>query len=216
MDSVAQRDPWLFERIARESGYSRIAGIDEAGRGPLAGPVVAAAVILPLHFAPDGVRDSKKLSPLQRDDAYERIMLEAEVVGVGVSDTEEIDRINILQATYKAMRAAIAALQSGLDYVLVDGRAIPDLPIPQQGIPHGDALSLSIGAASIVAKVTRDRIMQEMDTQYPGYGFARHKGYCTAEHIEAICRQGVCEIHRKSFAPIAEQVESAWRQRSLF
>ena len=216
MDTVEQRDPWLFERKARELGYSLIAGVDEAGRGPLAGPVVAAAVILPLDFRTDGVRDSKKLSPLQREDAYERILSEAEAVGIGVSDTEEIDRINILQATYCAMRSAIAALHTDLDCVLVDGRAIPQLSIPQQAIVRGDNLSVSIGAASIVAKVTRDRIMLEMDGRYPGYGFARHKGYCTPEHIEAICRQGVCEIHRKSFAPISEQVESACRQRSLF
>jgi ribonuclease HII len=210
------RDPWSFERAARELGHSLIAGVDEAGRGPLAGPVVAAAVILPADFDAQGIRDSKQLRPLQREDAYARILLEAAAVGVGLCGHEVIDEINILQATYKAMRTAIAAMKVRADHVLVDGRAIPSLGISQQGIPHGDALSVSIAAASIVAKVTRDRLMREMDEKYPEYGFARHKGYCTAEHLEAITRHGICAIHRRSFAPISDEEPPSCQQPSLF
>jgi len=216
MGAVERFDPWHYERKAGERGCRRIAGIDEAGRGPLAGPVVAAAVVLPPDFHPQGVRDSKKLSPLQREDAYERITQQAAALGVGVVGPDEIDRINILQATYKAMLAAIASLGIEIDHALVDGRAIPGLLVPQQGIPHGDSLSVSIAAASIIAKVTRDRIMMDMDARHPGYGFGKHKGYCTAEHVEAINRLGVCEIHRKTFAPISGEVESSCPQRSLF
>jgi len=216
MVEVAQLDLWRCERGAEERGYRRIAGVDEAGRGPLAGPVVAAAVILPPGFDAAGVRDSKKLSPRQREDAYRRILEESTAFGVGVIGPDEIDRINILQATYKAMLAAIAELGIEIDYALVDGRAIPGLTIPQEGIPHGDSLSVSIAAASIIAKVTRDRIMIEMDARFPGYGFGRHKGYCTAEHLAAIYRLGVCEIHRMTFAPVSREALSSCQQRSLF
>lgn len=216
MPEVNNPTPWLFEQEARERGYVLIAGVDEAGRGPLAGPVVAAAVILPQDFDIRGIKDSKKLRPLSRDDAYDRIMAGAQAVGVGVVSSEEIDRINILQATYNAMRTAIAGLSVCADCVLVDGWPIPSLAVHQKAIPHGDALSVSIAAASIIAKVTRDRMMREMDEKYPGYGFAAHKGYYTAEHVEAICRNGVCEIHRKTFAPISEMVDGSWQQRSLF
>jgi ribonuclease HII len=209
-------DPWSFERRARERGYCRIAGVDEAGRGTLAGPVVAAAVILPVEFDTTGIRDSKQLRPLQRDDAYERILCEAIAVGTGMCGPEEIDRINILQATYVAMRQAIVGLAVKTDCVLVDGRSIPSLHIDQEGIPHGDALSVSIAAASIVAKVTRDRLMQEMHERYPEYGFSRHKGYCTAEHLEAITRHGICAIHRRSFAPISTEDRPSCQQPSLF
>jgi ribonuclease HII len=209
-------DSWSFERTAWERGYSLVAGVDEAGRGPLAGPVVAAAVILPTGFDITGIRDSKKLRPLQRDDAYERIIVEAAAFGVGICSHEIIDEINILQATYRAMRLAIEAMCVEADHILVDGRAIPSLRTSQQGIPHGDALSVSIAAASIIAKVTRDRLMCEMDECYPEYGFARHKGYCTAEHLEAITRHGICEIHRRSFAPISSEEPPSCHQRSLF
>ena len=216
MAEVAQLDLWRYERGAEERGHRRIAGVDEAGRGPLAGPVVAAAIVLPPGFDPQGVRDSKKLSPLQREVAYERITRQAAAFGVGVVGPDEIDRINILQATYKAMLAAIAELGIEIDHALVDGRAIPGLSVAQEGIPHGDSLSVSIAAASIIAKVTRDRIMIEMDARFPGYGFGAHKGYCTAEHVEAIRRLGVCEIHRMTFAPISGEVERSCQQRSLF
>jgi len=214
--NLPEHDHWSFERRARERGYCTIAGVDEAGRGPLAGPVVAAAVILPAEFDTTGIRDSKKLRPLQRDDAYERILCEAIAVGTGMCGPEEIDRINILQATYVAMRQAIVGLAVQTDCVLVDGRAIPSLHIAQEGIPHGDALSVSIAAASIIAKVTRDRLMQEMDERYPEYGFARHKGYCTAEHLEAITAHGICAIHRRSFAPISTEEPPSCHQPSLF
>jgi ribonuclease HII len=216
MAEVTQLDPWLYEHNAQERGYSCVAGVDEAGRGPLAGPVVAAAVVLPRSFNLEGIKDSKKMTPLQRQDAYERIMAEAVAVGVGIIHSEEIDRINILQATYQSMRSAIASLSVDVDYVLVDGYPIPRFATPQEGIIKGDSLSISISSASIIAKVTRDRIMEEMDLRYPGYGFARHKGYCTPEHLTAIYRLGVCEIHRKCFSPISEQVKRSCQQPNLF
>ena len=188
-----------------------IAGVDEAGRGPLAGPVLAAAVALPSDFDPTGVTDSKQLSEKQRIAAYERIVTEAVGVGVGEVDASTIDLINILQATYRAMLAALADLGCELDAVLVDGRAIPGCPVPQTAIVHGDALCVSIGAASIVAKVERDRRMCELDTLYPGYGFAKHKGYCTEEHLTALERLGPCPEHRRSFAPVATIAEGQCR-----
>ena len=216
MGEVEPPDPWRFERKARERGCCLIAGVDEAGRGPLAGPVVAAAVVLPANFRADGVRDSKRMTALQREEAFARIIEGAVSVGVGKSGPEEIDRINILQATYSAMRQAIDSLCVEVDRVLVDGRPIPGLSICQEGIPHGDALCVSISAASIIAKVTRDRIMEELDGLYPGYGFARHKGYLTPEHLTAICRLGACAIHRRTFSPISEEVNPSCRQESLF
>lgn len=215
-ENFPEFDFWLYERKARSLGYSCIAGVDEVGRGPLAGPVVAAAVILPIEFDTTGIKDSKKLRPLQRDDAYERIIAEAVAFGVGICSHAIIDEINILQATYQAMRLAIDALKSKPDHILVDGRPISSLEIPQQAIVRGDSLSVSIAAASIVAKVTRDRLMCEMDERYPEYGFARHKGYCTAEHLEAITKHGICEIHRRSFAPISSEEAPSCQQPSLF
>lgn len=214
-DSV--RDPWLFERNAREAGYRRIAGVDEVGRGPVAGPVVAAAVILPQDFDMTGIRDSKKLSEAQRERAFERIKSSAEAVGIGIVDAETIDRINILQATFEAMKAALSDMGAAFDYVLVDGdKAIPSLGVGQTTIIEGDDKSVSIAAASIIAKVTRDCMMVEFASEFPGYGFENHKGYCTREHIEALAERGACGIHRKTFAPVSGKVVEDCPQRRLF
>lgn len=183
-----------------------IAGLDEAGRGPLAGPVVAAAVILSKDEDLPGVTDSKKLTKSQREKQYEIIMARAVAVGIGVSDHLLIDRINILQATLAAMQQAILNLNPAPDYLLIDGISKVPLAIPQKTIIKGDSASLSIAAASIVAKVTRDRQMVEFDRRFPGYGFASNKGYGSAAHMAAIARFGPCEIHRKSFAGVKEHV----------
>lgn len=179
--------------------YSLICGIDEVGRGPLAGPVYAAAVILPRDKEILYLNDSKKLSEKKREELYEVIMENAVAVGIGHASPEVIDDINILQATYEAMRMAVAALDPRPDLMLVDAVNIPGIDIKQVGIIKGDARSVSIAAASIVAKVTRDRLMYEYDKQYPGYNFAGNKGYGTAEHIAALKTLGPTPIHRKSF-----------------
>lgn len=188
-----------FERKYADAGYNYICGIDEAGRGPLAGPVVAAAVILspddPIPF----VNDSKKLSAKKREELYAAIMDRAVSVGVGQEEPDVIDRINILQADYLAMKTAVGKLSVQPQLCLNDAVHIPDLSVRQVSIIHGDAQSLSIAAASIIAKVTRDRIMEQYDLLYPEYGFARHKGYGTAQHIQAIRQYGPCPIHRMSF-----------------
>lgn len=176
-----------------------VAGVDEAGRGPLAGPVVAAAVIFPPETTLDGVRDSKKLTSARREALFQAIGDTALSVGVGRVDHDVIDQINILQATYQAMRLAVEKLSPEPGHVLVDGRPIPELPVPQTAIVGGDRCCFSIAAASIVAKVTRDRLMMEYDKAYPVYGFARHKGYGTRSHIQMIRRYGFCPIHRKTF-----------------
>lgn len=188
-----------FERRAREAGHRLIAGIDEAGRGPLAGPVVAGAVVLPADFVLPGLNDSKQVSPELREELYGRITSEAVAWGVGAADVAYIERENILQATYEAMRRAVASLSVAPDYLLVDAVRVPGLAAPQEPIVRGDALSASIAAASILAKVTRDRLMLECDALYPGYGFARHKGYGTEEHWQALRRLGPSPIHRCSF-----------------
>ncbi len=180
-------------------GISWVAGVDEAGRGPLAGPVVAAAVILHPGSDLPGVDDSKRLSPERRERLFPTILSEARFVGVGVVQHGEIDSRNIRQAAFLAMRKALRRLPQKPEVVLVDGEAIPGLRTRQRGIPHGDRLCLSIAAASVVAKVVRDRIMVVLDRKYPGYGFARHKGYGTAEHGMAIARLGLCPIHRRTF-----------------
>lgn len=177
----------------------RIAGIDEVGRGPLAGPVVACAVILPTDHPILYLNDSKKLSAKKRDELYEVILKEAVAYGIGMESPETIDRINILQATYSAMRKAIAALDPPAEFLLNDAVTIPGVSLPQCPIIKGDAKSVSIAAASIVAKVTRDRMMEDYDRIYPGYSFAKNKGYGTAEHIAAIREMGLCPIHRRSF-----------------
>ena len=181
------------------STYSLICGIDEAGRGPLAGPVVAGAVILPKDCEILYLNDSKKLSPAKREALYEEIMEKAEAVGVGMASPARIDEINILQATYEAMREAVYNLGVTPELLLNDAVTIPDVSIPQVPIIKGDAKSVSIAAASIIAKVTRDRLMVQYDKILPGYGFARHKGYGSKDHIEAIRRLGPTPIHRQTF-----------------
>jgi len=198
----------LFEMQALRQGYARIAGIDEAGRGPLAGPVVAAAVILPNGVDLPGVNDSKKLSPGKRDELYDLIMSSAAAVGVGSSDAGLIDAINILQATLAAMKLAVSMLTISPDCLLIDGISKVPLSIPQKTIKKGDSLSLSIAAASIIAKVTRDRLMVEYEARFPGYGFSAHKGYGCASHLAAIAELGPCPIHRKTFRGVKEHVNA--------
>ena len=188
-----------FEVNLRQQGYQRIAGIDEAGRGALAGPVVAAAVILPADCELAGVTDSKQLTPKKRAELFDEIRRTAVAVGVGCVDNEEIDRINILQATMAAMAQAIAQITPAPDYALVDGTHLPEISLPAAAIPKGDTLIQSIAAASIIAKVTRDRLMIELDETYLGYGFQIHKGYGTLLHRQAIAQLGPCPIHRRSF-----------------
>jgi ribonuclease HII len=193
-----------FEKMYYRRGYHRIAGVDEVGRGPLAGPVVAAAVILPINGIQEKLFDSKKISSKKREQLYKTIFAEAQGVGIGIVGQEEIDRINILQATLKAMALAIEHLSISPDFILIDGSQGIGLPIPQKSVRKGDQLCNSIAAASIVAKVTRDRMMLECHQKYPQYNFARHKGYGTKEHRRAIERFGVCELHRKTFRGVRE------------
>lgn len=188
-----------FERQCEEKGYTYICGIDEAGRGPLAGPVVAGAVILQKDCEIFGLNDSKKLSPKKRDELFDEIKEKAVAVGTGIVGNRRIDEINILQADYEAMCEAIGTLSVMPEVLLNDAVKIPQVLIPQIPIIHGDAKSMSIAAASIIAKVTRDRLMMEYDAIYPEYGFAKHKGYGTAEHYAALKKYGPCPIHRKSF-----------------
>jgi ribonuclease HII len=194
-----------IERALWLQGIERIAGVDEAGRGPLAGPVVAAAVIFPREFMIQGVDDSKKCTAKQREELFTLIMKQALSVGVGVVDHEVIDRINILQATILAMRKSIENMNIQPEFVLFDGNSFKHETLKYRNIIRGDAKSFTIAAASIVAKVTRDRFMCELDIRFPQYGFARHKGYGTSQHIEAIRTYGLCEIHRRSFHPSALQ-----------
>lgn len=190
------------ERELRLAGFRSIAGIDEVGRGSLAGPVVAAAVILPDRHRIKGLRDSKVLVRSRREALYEQILDRADAVGVGCIEVEVIDRINILQATKLAMREALGHLATTPDHLVIDALSLPQVDLPQRPIVDGDAISASIAAASIVAKVTRDRICAEFDARYPAYGFARNKGYGTRRHVEALMREGPCEWHRRSFAPL--------------
>lgn len=197
-----------FERSALARGFARVAGIDEAGRGPWAGPVVAAAVILDPDDLPDGLNDSKKLTHARREEFHDIILAKAEV-GIGIVDVAVIDRDNILQATYAAMIQAAAALASAPLFALIDGNRAPKLDFPVETVIEGDGKCLSIAAASIIAKVTRDRMMVDLDRQCPGYGFAKHKGYGTAEHQEALARLGPTPHHRRSFEPIRLLFETA-------
>ena len=188
-----------YERGLWEAGYDLVAGIDEVGRGPLAGPVVAAAVILPKECKIEGVNDSKKLSAKKREELYDIILEKAVSYGIGIVSNERIDEINILKATYEAMREALSQLKPKADYILADAVTIPMVSTPQRGIIKGDAKSMSIGAASIVAKVYRDRLMEAYEEVYPGYGFASNKGYGAAEHIEGLKKLGPTPIHRRTF-----------------
>ncbi|MEJ5200494.1 MAG: ribonuclease HII [Anaerolineae bacterium] len=197
------------ENWARRLGFVRIAGTDEAGRGAWAGPLVAAAVILPADrsaLAPllGAVDDSKKLTAAERERLFDLIHACAVAIGVGSVAAPEIDALGIAVANRLALRRAVEALAIAPDYLLLDYLTVPELPLPQRGVPHGDALSLSVASASIIAKVTRDRLMIVEDRAHPGYGFARHKGYGTAMHKDALARLGPCPLHRRSYAPIKE------------
>lgn len=194
-----------FESELWEQGHTHIAGVDEAGRGPLAGPVVAAAAILPRGWKLEGLDDSKKIADeARRDELAEAIKRGAVAWAVGQADSVEIDRLNIRRASLLAMHRAVQGLGIQPDYVLLDAFTIPECTLPQRGIIKGDSLSLSIAAASVLAKTTRDRLMRELDAQYPGYGLAEHKGYPTAEHVQTLREKGVLPIHRRSFAPVRE------------
>jgi len=188
-----------YERNCYAQGFRLVAGVDEVGRGPLAGPVVAAAVILGEGVLIPGVNDSKKLSEKKREYLYDEIKSKALCCSIGIVDVETIDEINILNATYLAMNKAVKGLSVRPDYILLDAVTLKDLNIPQQGIVSGDAKSLSIAAASIIAKVERDRIVSAYDEIYPHFSFARHKGYGTREHVECIRKYGLLPVHRKSF-----------------
>jgi ribonuclease HII len=196
------------EKAARNKGYSHIAGIDEVGRGPLAGPVVAAAVILPpkIKRAPwlDDIRDSKLLSASQRERLYDRIKEIAVSYGVGMISSQTIDIQGIAKATRMAMKQATEQLSPKPDFLLIDYVKLPEVALPQKGVVEGDSVCFSIACASIIAKVTRDRLMVELDTVYPGYGLANHKGYGTKEHIDCLRRLGPCPIHRRSFQPVKD------------
>ncbi len=183
------------------------AGVDEAGRGPLAGPVIAGAVILDPDNPVEGLKDSKRLTAARREVLYEEIRVRALAWAVGRAEVEEIDRINILQATMLAMQRAVAALLPAAEYALIDGNRCPDLACPAEAIVKGDSRVAAISAASIMAKVTRDREMQLLDERYPGYGLARHKGYPSKAHIEALESLGVSPIHRRSYAPVRKIIE---------
>ncbi len=193
-----------FERMYYGRGYQRIAGVDEVGRGPLAGPVVAAAVILPRGGIEERLFDSKKIPSKKREDLYEVIQAKAVGVGIGIIGHEEIDLLNILQATLKAMVLAIKNLPIPPDFILIDGNQTIQIPVSQKPIRKGDQLSTSIAAASIIAKVTRDRMMLDLHEKYPQYNFARHKGYGTKEHRRAIETFGACDLHRKTFRGVKE------------
>ncbi|WP_433770215.1 ribonuclease HII [Bacillus wiedmannii] len=195
-----------YENALREKGLTYIAGIDEVGRGPLAGPVVTAAVILPEDFYIPGLNDSKKLSEAKRERFYDEIKEHAIAIGVGIVSPQVIDEINIYQATKQAMLDAVANLSCTPEYLLIDAMKLPTA-IPQTSIIKGDAKSISISAASIIAKVTRDRMMKELGEKYPAYGFEQHMGYGTKQHLEAIEAHGVLEEHRKSFAPIKDMIQ---------
>jgi ribonuclease HII len=204
--STAPVDRLYFEHQALNRGYRIIAGIDEAGRGALCGPVVAAAVILPTGMSIDGVNDSKKLSPQTRERLFDVILSKALSVGIGFGPPELIDRINILQATRHAMLEAVSSLSPQPDMLLIDGITTIDTSLPQKTIKKGDSLSLTIAAASIIAKVTRDRLMRELDIAHPSYGFATHKGYGCASHMEAIRLLGPSPVHRLTFRGVKEHV----------
>ena len=202
-----QYDLLAFEKELYDKGITLIAGTDEAGRGPLVGPVVAAAVILPINYELEGLNDSKQLSEKKRELFYDIIMEQAIAVGVGIIDAKTIDEVNIYAASRMAMIEAIRNLNVKPEYVLTDAMPM-EIDIPSKAIVHGDALSLSIAAASVIAKVTRDRMMAELDQKYPMYGFAKHKGYPTKEHIENVKKYGVLENYRFTYKPIRDLISN--------
>jgi len=210
---------WRIEQRLRAEGYARIAGVDEAGRGPLAGPVVAAAAILPWRCRLPGLHDSKVLTAEERERLYELIQKRALAIAVGIADARMIDRMNVLQANRHAMREAIEQLDPQPDLVLVDGEKLPGCATPQQAVVRGDHLCASIAAASVVAKVVRDRMMRDLDALYPEYGFRNHKGYATRGHRAKLLELGPCPEHRLSFAPVRSllqgrlPLEEAQRER---
>ena len=199
------------EAALLEDGFTVIAGVDEAGRGSLAGPVVAGAVVLPIYPSGDwiaGIRDSKRLTPRQREQALQRMRDASIYMAAGEASSAEIDSIGIIGATRASMARAIDALPVRPDFLLLDAILLPDVDIPQNAIIKGDAKCLSIAAASIVAKVTRDSMMRDLDEEYPGYGFAQHKGYATRQHLDGLENLGACLIHRRTFAPVRRLMEA--------
>lgn len=199
MTENIEKDFLYYENLYSENNNKLVCGVDEAGRGPLAGPVCAAAVIMPYGIIIDGVNDSKKLTEKKRELLFDTIKEKSLCYGIAFSDEKEIDEVNILNATFLAMKRAVKSLKIQPDLILVDGNRLPDFDIPAKAIIKGDSLSHSIACASILAKVTRDRLMKELSKKYPEYGFEKHKGYGTKAHYEAIKANGVCEIHRKTF-----------------
>ena len=197
-------DPLSFERSARASGFTCIAGLDEAGRGPLAGPVVAAAVMLPEGLLIPGLTDSKRVTEQERERLFGVIQGQSVCYGIGIVDERTIDEVNILQATVIAMERALGSLLPRPDYLLIDALTLPRISIPQNPLIRGDYRSHSIAAASILAKVTRDRLMLELHEKFPQYNFQKHKGYGTREHLSLLRKYGPCEAHRRSFQPVAE------------
>jgi ribonuclease HII len=216
--AMARLDQLHYERVLWSQGYQWVAGVDEAGRGPLAGPVVAAAVILPREWegrtwpkALKGLNDSKQLTEAQREYYFGVLTGYPDLChGVAFLEAEEVDRLNILQATHAAMNAALRQLMRPPEHVLVDGLAVRSLAYPQTALVKGDCLSFSIAAASVLAKVTRDRRMVEYDQMWPHYGFASHKGYATEEHLRALAEHGPCPIHRRSFSPLKPEQTEFW------
>lgn len=216
---MRRRCGFRFEKKLRALGIIRIAGIDEAGRGALAGPVVAAAVILPEKFRHRKLKDSKQLLPELRQKIYDELVAREDTQwSVGVVDSGEIDAINILRASHKAMRLALEALTASPEHVLIDGLPVSPFPLPQTAIIDGDCISLSIAAASVIAKVTRDRLMREFCARFPEYCFSQHKGYGTELHLMRLYEHGPCPIHRRSFEPVAQPLLAlelvTWRRRN--
>lgn len=197
-----------YEKALYKNGVKLIAGVDEVGRGPLVGPVVAAAVILPVNYHLEGLNDSKKLTEKKRERFYDILMQEAVAIGIGEASAKEIDEINIYQASKLAMMRALKNLKIKPEHVLVDAMPLKEIDFPSTSIIHGDALSLSIAAASVIAKVTRDRMMIELDKKYPEYGFAQHKGYPTKKHLEVLQKYGVLDNYRFTYGPVRDLINS--------